>query len=747
MAVYKCKMCGGNLNVDENVKIAQCDFCGSIQTVPMADDENIQKLFNRANTLRIKCEFDRAIEMYDRILQIDSNNVEAHWCIVLCRYGIEYVEDNNTFSRVPTCHRTLHTSIMSDEDYLAAIENADFQQKNILEKEAKKIEDIQKKILRIPIDESPYDVFISYKDKDENGRKTKDSALANDIYYQLTKEGYKVFYSAISLADKLGMEYEPYIYAALNTSKVMLVIGTKQEYFSSVWVKNEWSRYLKLMESDKTKVLIPCYKDIEPYELPEEFSCLQAQDMSKIGFISDIIYGMKRIFGKTERKSSAEDEKAGENINALLKRTYMALEEGDWDSADELCEKILNMNAEMTWAYIAKLMAELHVSRYADLVKYKNNFSNSNNYRKAMQFADDKLKAELSGFTTNKVDSREEKEYKRIVNKYESATELNDYIECLNDFKKLKKYRDSKVYVEKCKNSINEFINNIIIQRAKRRCDEAISECEVYKIEKMFEEYRDFSEINTAISNVRTKFAGGAENAQKIWTEYMDIKNEWNKFEDIRNKISNANFEIKKIEAVLSKSKETFRKNEILKVNMIKVQNSIETLQVENIQIHEQLEKIGVFAFRRKKELETSIGIVDKSLFAKKSEEEKILSEISQNEKDILDNDSEMMKLNEINELKNSISILEEEKNKYLSRFTSLKQNIDNETVLAELLGSDDNDIYSGILKDLYLIPRIKASNKLMCITRSNSFFFHQSRDVRQQLLNEEELHDLECGY
>ena len=31
----------------------------------------------------------------------------------------------------------------------------------------------------------------------------------------------------------------------------MLVIGTKPEYFNAVWVKNEWSRYLDMMKSDK----------------------------------------------------------------------------------------------------------------------------------------------------------------------------------------------------------------------------------------------------------------------------------------------------------------------------------------------------------------------------------------------------------------------------------------------------------------------------------------------------------------
>ena len=66
MAVYKCKMCGGTLNVEENMRIVECDYCGTKQTVPTINDENLQALFNRANTLRLKNEFDKAEKIYEK---------------------------------------------------------------------------------------------------------------------------------------------------------------------------------------------------------------------------------------------------------------------------------------------------------------------------------------------------------------------------------------------------------------------------------------------------------------------------------------------------------------------------------------------------------------------------------------------------------------------------------------------------------------------------------------------------------
>ena len=62
--------------------------------------------------------------------------------------------------------------------------------------------------------------------------KSGSSLTSSRMLDELTQAGYKVFFSRITLEDKLGREYEPYIFAALNSAKVMVVIGTKQEMFT-----------------------------------------------------------------------------------------------------------------------------------------------------------------------------------------------------------------------------------------------------------------------------------------------------------------------------------------------------------------------------------------------------------------------------------------------------------------------------------------------------------------------------------
>ena len=459
MSLFKCKMCGGDLEIAEGITIAECEYCGTKQTFPKAMDENLQNLFNRANTLRIKSEFDKAEKLYEKIIQADTTQSEAYWGLILCKYGIEYVDDPATFKKIPTCHRASYDSIIADDDYKSALENADMSQRALYEEQAKEIDRIQKDILALAQKEETYDVFICYKETDADGRRTQDSVIANDIYYQLTNEGFKVFYAAITLEGKLGSAYEPIIFAALNSAKVMLSIGTKPEYFNAVWVKNEWSRFLKIIKKDRSNLLIPCYRDMDAYELPEEFAHLQAQDMAKIGFINDLVRGIKKVVKKDEPKQTTVVKEtvvqsANANTVSLLKRAFMFLEDGDWNSANEYCEKVLDIDPENAHAYLGKLMAELHVKKQDSLKDCDEPFDSKNNYQKTIRFGDGKLKTVLIGYieyiTTRNENARLEGIYNQATSAMSSANSSTEYENAANRFKTILNYKDSEILVAQC---------------------------------------------------------------------------------------------------------------------------------------------------------------------------------------------------------------------------------------------------------------------------------------------------------
>lgn len=305
MNVLKCKMCGGLLNVMDGKTVCECEYCGTQQTVPVLNDEKKLSLFTRANRLRATCEFDKAAGVYETIVSEYPEEAEAYWGLVLCKFGIEYVDDPATGKKIPTCHRSSYESIMDDGDFEQTLENADPVARKVYREEAKVIDGIQKSILEISAKEDPYDVFICYKETDEEGNRTVDSVIAQDVYDMLTANKYRVFFARISLEDNLGTAYEPYIFAALNSARIMLAFGTSYDYYNAVWVKNEWSRFLSMMNKDKKKVLIPCYKNIDAYDVPKEFKHLQAQDMGKVGAMQDLLRGIMKILPKSEADGSA----------------------------------------------------------------------------------------------------------------------------------------------------------------------------------------------------------------------------------------------------------------------------------------------------------------------------------------------------------------------------------------------------------------------------------------------------------
>lgn len=458
MSIYKCKMCGGALEIGDGDSVAVCEYCGTKQTVPRLDSEKRANLYDRANHFFRNDEFDKAMGIYEQILSEDRTDAEAYWSIVLCRYGVEYVEDPSTHKRMPTVNRTQFASIFSDEDYKSALEYADGYQKSVYEEQAKIIDKIQKDILAISQQEEPFDVFICYKETDNGGRRTPDSVLANELYHELTEEGFKVFFSRITLEDKIGTAYEPYIFSALNSAKVMVVLGTRPEYFQAAWVKNEWSRYLALIRNGEKKMLIPAYRDMDPYDLPEEFSHLQAQDMSKLGFMQDLVRGIKKIAEpETEKPVVVKEVITGGDVKvtSLLKRAFMFLEDGEFRSADEYFERILDNDPECAEGYLGKLMAELRVRRQEEIADCAEPFANSSNYQKILRFGDKKLVDTLKEYNARIIErnelERKKKIYATAVNKIRGTVKSERYEEAAKLFESVGTYEDSEELAKECR--------------------------------------------------------------------------------------------------------------------------------------------------------------------------------------------------------------------------------------------------------------------------------------------------------
>ena len=305
----KCKICAGSLTIDPKTKIAKCDYCGTKQILPMFGDDSSKILYERGNQYLLHNEYDKAEAIFEQLLSVSPGDGEIYWDLVLCKYGVTYAKDPKTEDYIPTCNRTHTQSVFKNPNFIKALELSTEEKGALYKKDAEIIDKIQKGILEVSRKENPFDVFISYKETDANGYRTRDSIEAQKLYEKLTELGYKVFFSRITLESKIGEEYEPIIYAALSSSPVMITVCSSADNIQSAWVKNEWSRFLTLRRGgNMSKTLIPVYFDMDVKDLPEEFALLPAQDLRAEDFEQELIRGIKKLIPASDTKKEGQKQ-------------------------------------------------------------------------------------------------------------------------------------------------------------------------------------------------------------------------------------------------------------------------------------------------------------------------------------------------------------------------------------------------------------------------------------------------------
>ena len=405
MATF-CKSCGGNLNRAGNYYI--CEYCGNKWEIDRADDVHAVDRANAWSALRDN-DFEKAAELFESIISKEAENHEAYWGRALATGGITYVTDLMENKKVPTCNNITETPFLQSRDVQKAISFAPADIGNNYEQQAIYIDKVRTEWLEKASKEPEYDIFISFKDSNrENGiERTQDSIDAQDLYNALVAEGYKVFFSRISLRDKISEQYEPYIYNAIKTAKVMIVFGEKAEYINSAWVKNEWSRFkARIQKGEKHKnSLIVVYKNMNPGDLPivlKSRQCMNAADMT---FLSGLLRHIKRVveesrknvhLEKIEVESSQISKKATTlsvkavqthdvGIGAIAETSisekqsisliHSYLEEHQWQEAANLVEDVLFENPSCAEAIWAQLLVSFKAESNDALVKKLVNFA------------------------------------------------------------------------------------------------------------------------------------------------------------------------------------------------------------------------------------------------------------------------------------------------------------------------------------------------------------------------------------
>ena len=275
----KCLTCGGDIILSEDGKHGECCYCHRKYEYEsgLTDDKSIID-YEQATEYWHTFRFADAKRKFLDVANANPEFSEAWWGAFVSEYGIEFVT-NKFGGQIPTCHRAHTVSVFDDENYKKAIETADDETKETYHSLGEKIETIRKGIIGKSNAGEIYDIFICFKatEVDDERRKTMDYDLGREIYSTLNKEGYRVFFAPETLLQIAEQEYEPHIYRALSTAKVMLLLCSDNREIESAWVKNEWSRFLDIHNGQG---LIPIcgnkFESYSPNSLPEDLRKLNA---------------------------------------------------------------------------------------------------------------------------------------------------------------------------------------------------------------------------------------------------------------------------------------------------------------------------------------------------------------------------------------------------------------------------------------------------------------------------------------
>lgn len=531
MGALKCKMCGSNLEIEDSITVCKCEKCGTSQTVPDIEDDKELKLFERAGRLRFNCDFDKAAGIYDTITDSYPEEAEGYWGLILCKYGIEYADDASG-KKIPVCHRTSYNSVMDEEDFELVMENSNSESRAIYREEAKIIEETRKEYIRIAESEQPYDIYISYRAQDDNGDKTPVSEIAGHLYNKLTSAGYRVFLSEAALKGKKRSDCEPYIYSALNSANVMLALGTSYDDYNDVWVKNEWNRYLEIAVKNKNKCLIPCYKDVDEYDIPKEFAGLKVCQLGNDDTFNNIMAEIANVVKpESVNQPAPQTEPAEEieleeieiiepvDINKLLDEGFAAIADKNWKEANKLFFQVLDEEPDNSKAYWGQLLVQQECTNAREMADnlYLQVIGNTSDNTYELEIRDRRQEIKDKYPVANLFSEEEYANlfdvhfnYQSGVENTKSAIAANNEHYILSDnelFKRAKQNADAEVaagieeFVANVNRHLDEILKNVTEQE-QQEIDEARQQETAYfsKLEDAFKKADDMANANLSNS-------------------------------------------------------------------------------------------------------------------------------------------------------------------------------------------------------------------------------------------------------
>ena len=353
---WKCKTCGEPLSLERAKDgVIECEFCASRFTLPKltADQKVVSFLLQGEHDLDTG-KFEDAYTAFFKASELDKTEPEAYFGMALAEFKVQYIKDEVNNRLQPICHEVTDKDFCDGANFLKALRYATEAQRAEYERKGEEINYIKDEFFKIAESGVKYDCFICVKVTDEHGGRTEDYKIADDIYFELKGKGYKPFFSERELGGVTGADYEARILYALKSAECMLVICLDEAYLRTKWVKNEYTRFLKLVNDEEKEsdsiALVFGKKPIE--KLAGKRGKIQGIDINTLTAIERIVAFVDAHTPEARKRREEQARRKNEEAEALKKKL-----------AEQ--EEILKKQAEMFEQMQKQLLSQTAVAQAA----------------------------------------------------------------------------------------------------------------------------------------------------------------------------------------------------------------------------------------------------------------------------------------------------------------------------------------------------------------------------------------------
>ena len=299
MAEFRnCPTCGVKLQIPDGKDSVICGYCHTtVRARTVVPTVEIDKYVHEGENLCEEMRFSQALSCFERANKLNPDDPRVLWGIIRCKYCVQILYEDNAGKLYALCTRRVVKKVKETAEYarLQAHEPADKAEREYIKKITTYVRNIESQQNALAQywneiaakDDRVYDVFICYKETERfevegapgtyDKRDSVDKEWVHELYARLVEQieerGLKirVFFAPVSLGKFVGDQFSAGITQALSTARVMLLAGSRREYFDTTWMLNERTRFLRTIEVEGLdRKIIPLYNPERAREAAEQ---------------------------------------------------------------------------------------------------------------------------------------------------------------------------------------------------------------------------------------------------------------------------------------------------------------------------------------------------------------------------------------------------------------------------------------------------------------------------------------------